>query len=139
MGLRGLMDTLRSRYPPAMANIRLGSVALDCADPVALGAFWAELLHGDVAFSSEEFVAVKTDRVWVTAVRVPDHQAPTWPGSGRPKQMHLDLVVDDLNQAETEALRLGAVRAADQPAPDRYVVLFDPAGHPFCLTTQIPE
>jgi hypothetical protein len=72
-------------------------------------------------------------------VRIPDHQAPSWPGGERPKQMHLDLAVDDLNQAETEALRLGAVRAADQPAPDRYVVLFDPAGHPFCLSTQIPE
>jgi catechol 2,3-dioxygenase-like lactoylglutathione lyase family enzyme len=122
-----------------MANIRLGSVALDCSDPVALGAFWAELLGGEVAFSSEEFVAVKTDRVWLAAVRVPDHQAPTWPEGTRPKQMHLDLAVDDLGQAETEALRLGAVRAADQPAPDRYIVLTDPAGHPFCLSTQIPE
>ena len=26
-----------------------------------------------------------------------------------------------------------------QPGADRYVVLLDPAGHPFCLTTQIPE
>jgi len=122
-----------------MANIRLGSVALDCSDPVALGTFWAELLGGDVGFTSDEFVAVKTDRVWIAAVRVPDHQAPTWPEGTRPKQMHLDLAVDDLGQAETEALRLGAVRAADQPAPDRYIVLTDPAGHPFCLTTQIPE
>jgi hypothetical protein len=122
-----------------MANIRVGSVSLDCSDPVALGAFWAQLLGGEVAFSSEEFVAVKTDRVWVTAVHVADHQAPTWPEGTRPKQMHLDLAVDDLGQAETEALRLGAVRAADQPAPDRYIVLTDPAGHPFCLSTQIPE
>jgi hypothetical protein len=56
------MGAERPRYPPTMANIRLGSVSLDCADPVALGAFWAELLGGEVAFSSEEFVAVKTDR-----------------------------------------------------------------------------
>jgi hypothetical protein len=122
-----------------MANIRVASVSLDCSDPVVLGAFWAQLLGGEVAFSSEEFVAVKTDRLWVTAVRVPDHQARTWPEGTRPKQMHLDLAVDDLGQAETEALRLGAVRAADQPAPDRYIVLTDPAGHPFCLSTQIPE
>jgi Glyoxalase-like domain len=122
-----------------MANIRVGSVALDCADPIALGSFWAELLAGEIAFSSDEFVAVKTDGVWVTAVRVAGHQAPTWPDGTRPKQMHLDLAVEDLGQAETEALRLGAVRAADQPAPDRYIVLTDPAGHPFCLTTQIPE
>jgi hypothetical protein len=122
-----------------MANIRVGSVALDCGDPVALGTFWAQLLGGEIAFSSEEFVAVKTDRVWVTAVRVPDHQPPTWPDGTRPKQIHFDLAVDDLGQAETEALRLGAVRAAGQPAPDRYIVLTDPAGHPFCLSTQIPE
>ena len=42
-------------------------------------------------------------------------------------------------RAKVRALRLGAVRAADQPAPDRYIVLTDPAGHPFCLSTQIPE
>jgi len=33
----------------------------------------------------------------------------------------------------------GAVRPDFQPAPERYVVLLDPAGHPFCLSTQIPE
>jgi hypothetical protein len=122
-----------------MANIRLGSVALDCADPVALGAFWSQLLGGEVAFSSEDFVAVKTDRVWLAAVRVPDHQPATWPDGARAKQIHLDLAVDDLAQAEVDALALGAVRADEQPAPDRYIVLIDPAGHPFCLTTQIPE
>jgi hypothetical protein len=36
-------------------------------------------------------------------------------------------------------MRLGAVKPNIQPSPDRYIVLFDPAGHPFCLTTQIPE
>jgi hypothetical protein len=53
--------------------------------------------------------------------------------------MHLDLAVDDLKEAELRATDLGAVRADSQPAPDRYVVLFDPAGHPFCLSKQIPE
>jgi Glyoxalase-like domain len=122
-----------------MANIRMGSVSLDCADPVALGSFWADLLGGEVAFSSEEFVAVRTDRVWLSAVRVPDHSPPTWPGGAVPKQMHLDLAVDDLAAAEAAAVLLGAIRATDQPAPDRYIVLTDPAGHPFCLSTQIPE
>ena len=103
-----------------MANIRLGSVALDCTDPVALGAFWAELLGGEVAFSSEEFVAVKTDRVWLAAVPVPDHQAPTWPDGARAKQMHLDLAVDDLGQAETEALRLEPGRRPDSAVGFRH-------------------
>ena len=48
----GRVGALKGASPPAtlpgMANIRVGSVALDCADPVALGAFWAELLGGEV-------------------------------------------------------------------------------------------
>jgi hypothetical protein len=61
-----------------MANIRLGSIALDCTDPERLGAFWADLLDGEVAFSSGAFVAVKTDRVWLAATRVEDYVPPTW-------------------------------------------------------------
>lgn len=92
-----------------------------------------------MAFSSDQFVAVKTDRLWLSTVKIDDYQAPTWPEGDQPKQIHLDLAVDNLAAAEAEALRLGAVRPDFQPAPDRYVVFLDPAGHPFCLTTQIPE
>jgi hypothetical protein len=120
-------------------NIRLGSLALDCAEPAALAAFWAALLGGEVAFTSDHFAAVKTDRMWLSIVKIDDYQAPTWPHSDQPKQMHLDLAVDNLEEAEAEAMRLGAVKPNIQPSPDRYIVLFDPAGHPFCLTTQIPE
>ena len=60
-------------------------------------------------------------------------------GGEVPKQIHLDLATSNLEAAEAEALRLGARKADDQPAPDRWRVLFDPAGHPFCFTTQIPE
>ncbi|HEX4083097.1 MAG TPA: VOC family protein [Acidimicrobiales bacterium] len=122
-----------------MALARLGSVSLDCSDPSSLGQFWAELLGGDVAFTSDDFVAVKTDRGWISTIRVPDHRPPSWPDGAVPKQIHLDLAVDDLDAAQTEAVRLGARLADEQPAPDRWRVLFDPAGHPFCLTVQIPE
>ncbi len=122
-----------------MAVARLGSISLDCAEPEPLAAFWAELLGGEVAFTSDDFVAVKTERGWISAVRVPDFTAPSWPGGTVPKQMHLDLAVDDLDAAEAEAVRLGAHPAPEQPAADRWRVLLDPAGHPFCLSSQIPE
>ncbi|HUC36755.1 MAG TPA: VOC family protein [Acidimicrobiales bacterium] len=122
-----------------MALARLGSVSLDCADPIALGSFWAQLLGGEVAYSSDDFVAVRTDRGWISAVRVAGFEPPTWPDGDRPKQIHLDLAVDDLDAAEAEATGLGASRAREQPAPERWRVLLDPAGHPFCLSTQIPE
>ena len=38
-----------------------------------------------------------------------------------------------------EVLELGALKCDVQPDPDRWRVYLDPAGHPFCLTTQIPE
>jgi hypothetical protein len=101
--------------------------------------FWAELLGGEIAFTSDDFVAVETDRVWMSTVRVPDYQPPTWPGRDRPKQIRLDLAVDDLGTAKAAAMRLGAHLAVEQPAPERWLVLLDPAGHPFCLSTQIPE
>jgi len=122
-----------------MAHARLASITLDCANPSELATFWAELIGGEIAFNSEDFVAVKTDEVWLAAVRVPDHKAPTWPEGGLAKQIHLDLGVEDLDAAEAEALRLGAGRPDEQPAPERWRVLLDPAGHPFCLSTQIPE
>jgi hypothetical protein len=122
-----------------MALARLGSISLDCADPARLASFWAELLGGEIAFTSDDFVAVKTDRGWISAVRTGDYRPPTWPEGDRPKQIHLDLAVDDLDAAEAEAIRLGARVAAPQPAPDRWRVLLDPAGHPYCLSSQIPE
>lgn len=122
-----------------MAMARLASVALDCDDPSALAAFWAALLGGEVAFTSAEFVAVRTDQGWLATVRLPDYQPPSWPAATVPKQMHLDLAVDDLEAAQAEALRLGARLAEQQPSPERWRVLLDPAGHPFCLSTQIPE
>lgn len=111
---------------------------MDCADPRALAEFWAEMLGGEIRFASESTVGVHTDWVWLTALKVDDYVAPTWPEGDVPKQIHLDLAVTDLEAAVAEAVGLGARIASFQPAPDRWRVLLDPAGHPFCLTTQIP-
>ncbi len=121
-----------------MAVARRGFVSMDCDDPVALAEFWAAMLGGEIRFSSPTTVGVRTDWVWLTALKVDDYVAPTWPTGDVPKQIHLDLAVTDLDVAVEEAARLGARSASFQPAPDRWRVLLDPAGHPFCLTTQIP-
>jgi hypothetical protein len=34
---------------------------------------------------------------------------------------------------------LGATLATTQPQPDGWRVLIDPAGHPFCLSSMIPD
>jgi hypothetical protein len=122
-----------------MSNVRFGAITLDCADPGPLAEFWAGLLGGEIAFTSDAFVAVKLENLWLTAVQVENYQSPTWPGGEIAKQMHLDLSVKELDASSAEVVRLGATRCDLQPAPERYLVFLDPAGHPFCLTTQIPE
>jgi len=122
-----------------MAVARLASIVLDCDDQAELAQFWAALVGGEVGVTGDEFVAVRTTRGWLAAMHVPDYTPPTWGSGTVPKQMHIDLSVEDLDHAEAEAIRLGARSVPDQPAPDRYRILLDPAGHPFCISTQVPD
>jgi hypothetical protein len=57
-----------------------------------------------------------------------------WPEKpGAQQQMaHLDFAVNDLEQAVQYAIQCGATVAEDQFSAD-WKVMFDPAGHPFCL------
>ena len=116
-----------------MALARLGQICLDCEDPAGLAAFWAALLGGEVVPVDDDVIVVGNKGTPIAALRVPGYQPPTWPGGEVPKQIHLDLTVDDLDAAEAEAIRLGARRADEQPRPRRWRVMLDPAGHPFCL------
>jgi hypothetical protein len=84
-------------------------------------------------------MVIRTDWVWMSALRVPNYAAPTWPTGDVPQQIHVDLAVTDLETAVAGAEQLGARLAPFQPSPDLWRVLLDPAGHPFCLTTQIPS
>ena len=65
----------------------------------------------------------------------PDHLPPEWP-DGTPQQIHLDLWVDDFDEAHTEVMSAGArllQAAASTESADDFQVYADPAGHPFCL------
>jgi hypothetical protein len=39
----------------------------------------------------------------------------------------------------SSAVALGATEASHQPDPDKWRVLIDPIGHPFCLSTVRPN
>ena len=115
-------------------TLRIGAIALDCADPSALAAFYAELLGVEPGFSSDGFAAIKVQGIWLAMHRVDEYRPPRWPDPDAPSQAHLDLAVEgDLDATEARAIELGATKASEQPAPDRWRVLIDPAGHPFCL------
>lgn len=113
-------------------------MSIDCAEAKPLAEFWAAMLGGEIAFTSSSTADVRTDWVWISAMEVPDYKAPSWPGDAIPKQIHLDLAVDDLDTSAQAALSLGATLSAVQPRPEHWRVMLDPAGHPFCLTRLIP-
>jgi len=122
-----------------MVNIRWTTTVLDCSDPVALADFYAALLGGARERISADFHVVRSGTAWLAAQRVHTYTAPSWPDAAVPKQMHLDLSVDDLQSAVETAKHLGAVEETEQPAADRWRVMRDPAGHLFCLSHHIAD
>lgn len=116
-----------------MAIARFPSVVLDCPDPKSLASFYEAVLDWTVEEGAEGWVDLRATHGQVLSFqRVEDYTPPRWPGQDHPQQMHLDLMVDDLDTAERDVLRLGATRTEHQPGTT-FRVFLDPAGHPFCL------
>ena len=127
-----------------MAIARFPVVVLDCPDPKALAEFYGALLgwevqrgDGDSAGDSDSddgtWWQIRADYGDSMAFQaVEGYRAPPWPGQEHPPQMHIDVVVDDLDVAEAAVLELGATKHAHQPGTT-FRVFLDPAGHPFCL------
>ena len=60
---------------------------------------------------------------------------PQWPDADHPQQMHVDVLVEDLDAAEAEVLRLGATSL--DAGTETFRVYTDPSGHPFCLVSVV--
>jgi catechol 2,3-dioxygenase-like lactoylglutathione lyase family enzyme len=112
---------------------RMHHVIIDCPEPAVLAEFYSELLGQPVTYSSEDFVVVAaSDRTSGLGFQLAtDYRPPTWPDSAVPQQIHLDVMVDDVDAAAERALAIGARRLG--PPGEGANVFADPAGHPFCL------
>ncbi|MFE2067416.1 VOC family protein [Streptomyces sp. NPDC059467] len=116
--------------------IRYAAVTFDCPDPAELARFYGEALGLPVLYSGDDFILLGQEgSAGLGFSRLAGYQRPTWPDPSREKRAHLELGVDDLDAAQARLLALGAVEPPAQPQPDRWRVLLDPAGHPFCITT----
>jgi hypothetical protein len=109
--------------------------AIEAPDPSALARFYSGLLDWPIGHEEPgtAILAAPGD-IFIVFQQATDYQAPVWPpedGRQRP-MMHFDFQVGDLESAVAEALELGATLAGHQPQ-ENVRVLFDPAGHPFCL------
>jgi len=111
---------------------RLGTVVFDCRDPHALARFYCELLGWHVTRVDGDWADIGDGRgVRFSFQHAPGHEPPRWPDPRYPQQVHLDLDVDDIAEAEARVLALGATRLPSTEPGFR--VYADPAGHPFCL------
>jgi len=113
-------------------------VVLDAPDVAALARFYSELRGWKIHHLDESGASLDAGEgvAYLSIQLNRDYVRPTWPGAeGRQQMMmHLDLEVTDLAAETARAVSLGAELREHQPQ-ENVRVLFDPAGHPFCLYT----
>jgi predicted enzyme related to lactoylglutathione lyase len=124
-------------------GISLRNVVLDTTDVPRLADFYRDLLGWSFPEGYDP-----DDRTWRVLV-APDGMrlgfqqaesvaATTWPDPTVPQQLHLDFLIDtveELDRQHERALELGAVVRMDQrDDPEEPLRVYtDPAGHTFCL------
>ena len=140
------MTSMPNTYPA------LRAVVLDATNAREVAEFYRELLGyeyrpGDEAPppeqpdpSGEDWLVLRdrTGDARLAVQYVAELPRSTWPESGVPQQLHLDLTVPDIDELARQrerALSLGAKVLLDRSAdPDEPLYVFaDPAGHPFCI------
>ncbi|WBB68731.1 VOC family protein [Micromonospora sp. WMMD812] len=114
-------------------NADLAMVNLDSSDPAAHAAFYQRVLGWEITHSQPEYAMLSGGGVSLGFGLVDGYRPPSWPDPAAGKRYHLDLYVDDLAQAEKEFVAAGATRPQFQPGAERWVVLIDPIGQPFCI------
>ena len=113
---------------------RLRSVVLDCPDPFALADFYRQVIGGSVLPDSDDtwVVLVDSDGRRIAFQKSPEYQSPTFPDPKGSQQFHLDVLVEDVEEAEPKVLALGAT-LVQKDTDDQFRVYRDPVGHTFCL------
>lgn len=118
--------------PAALPVARLAMITLDATETEPIARFWSAVLGWPILHLTPEYAMLQGPSHALGIGAIPDYRRPTWPDDGH-KQFHFDLAVDDLEAAAARCVELGAQRVAEQPG-ETWIVLRDPAGHPFCLT-----
>ena len=112
-------------------------IAFDCPNANDLADFYVQITEWEKEISSDEWAALRTpEGILMVFQSVENYVPPVWPWKdGAQQQMaHIDFLVDNLYDAEALAISCGATKSEVQFF-DTSTVMFDPAGHPFCLST----
>jgi predicted enzyme related to lactoylglutathione lyase len=116
--------------------LRLTDVIIDCPDALALAGFWSRVLDLPVKpDSAADWAGIALGELELAFTPVEDYRPPRWPDAAHPKQFHLDLEVDDLEDEHGRVVGLGAELRQDHVDAEGFGfrVYADPVGHPFCL------
>lgn len=117
-------------------GVQIESTVIGAPDPHALADFYQTMLGWERTADEPDWIKIKpTGGGPGLAFQLEDaHVRPVWPAGEGDQQMmmHLDIRVDNLEEAVKRALEAGATQADFQPEPQNRVMI-DPAGHPFCL------
>ncbi|EFL25581.1 putative glyoxalase family protein [Streptomyces himastatinicus ATCC 53653] len=119
-----------------MAFAKLNVIAVDCPDPTALARFYQQVLGGEIKNEGKEWVDLfLPGGARLAFQEAPGYVAPSWPSAKESQQLHLDLDVTDMAEAQEQVLALGAkaLDLDDDGGKRDFRVFADPAGHPFCL------
>jgi predicted enzyme related to lactoylglutathione lyase len=115
------------------APASLGWITIDCHDAAVQAEFYRDALGWEITFSEGPYSGISDGTFTIEFNAVEGYQPPRWPDVGGAKQFHLELLVDDLDEAAGLMIANGAAQPDFQPGGDRFRVLTDPAGHPFCI------
>ena len=85
-------------------------------------------------YSYDNYGMVEGNGIKVGFGKVDGFRPAQWPDDAVAKRFHLDLQVDDLNEATTGLSALGVGKPDFQPGPGRWRELLDPDGQPLCLS-----
>lgn len=112
----------------------LKAIALDGPNPVELARFYQRVLGGSLDTSDPEWVELDCGlgKAKLTFQRSTSYIPPTFPDPNGSQQVHLDVQVSDLAEAEPLILEAGATKVEGQEH-ETFRVYLDPVGHPFCL------
>lgn len=126
--------------PARPLNASIQSLIYDCDDPEALATFYARLLGGTLSADPYGGYSVSIPGLGLDLgfQEDEDYERPVWLGKKHEQQpmLHIDIKVDNRQEAIDHALSLGASLPAQFCQPDwdvQWTTLLDPAGHPFCL------
>jgi catechol 2,3-dioxygenase-like lactoylglutathione lyase family enzyme len=117
-------------------QMMLTGVVLDSPDARELADFYHRLLGWNTIQEETDWITLGAPGggAGLSFQTEKQYVRPVWPaGPGDPQMsVHLDIQVEDLDEAGAHARTAGATLAEFQPQ-EHVRVYLDPAGHPFCL------